>query len=248
MCSSYATSVFWPFGQPNHTSLKCWFIFNNSIPSPARPLLVIALNVSLFLSREVHARRSKSRCSPECRNSSKVQDFLLFTTHKLPPNYSLTDVIAGNVFSQAFGLHDGTDPTFRIAVVRALGYINRRAKVRWTKIKMALAGVHFVLAASGFLLLASGSSAAPMVCHFDSRGEARILIWPKQTRKHVIGLKSLFGFSTLCLQREELLTGWQLDGRLSAVYLSASRRRWLLRDVSTHTSWISVVWICIHIR
>lgn len=37
--------------------------------------------------------------------------------------------------------------------------------------KMELTGVHFVLAAAGFLLWASGGSAAPMECHFDSRGE-----------------------------------------------------------------------------
>lgn len=65
MCLSWATSVFWPFGHPNHThthtSLKCRFTFDNSILSPARPLLVIALDVSLFLSREVHAHRSTSR-------------------------------------------------------------------------------------------------------------------------------------------------------------------------------------------
>ena len=39
--------------------------------------------------------------------------------------------------------------------------------------KMELAGVHFVFAAAGFLLWASGGSAAPMVCHFDSRGETQ---------------------------------------------------------------------------
>lgn len=32
-------------------------------------------------------------------------------------------------------------------------------------------GVHFVLAAAGILLQASGGSAAPMQCHFDSRGK-----------------------------------------------------------------------------
>lgn len=37
--------------------------------------------------------------------------------------------------------------------------------------KMELTGVHFVLAAAGFLLWASSVSAAPMECHFDSRGE-----------------------------------------------------------------------------
>lgn len=106
--------------------------------------------------------------------------------------------------------------------------------------KMELTSVHFVLAASGFLLLASGSCAAPMVCHFDSRGEARSsqhLIWPEQNRKHIFGPKSVCGFSTLCLRWEELLTGRQLDGqRLSAVYLSASHRRRLLWDVSTRTT------------
>ncbi|XP_056884163.1 prostate-associated microseminoprotein [Takifugu flavidus] len=35
--------------------------------------------------------------------------------------------------------------------------------------KMELSVVHFVLAASGFLLWVGGSSAAPMVCNFDSR-------------------------------------------------------------------------------
>lgn len=37
--------------------------------------------------------------------------------------------------------------------------------------KMEPAGVHFVLAAAGILLQASGGSAAPMQCHFDSRGK-----------------------------------------------------------------------------
>lgn len=37
--------------------------------------------------------------------------------------------------------------------------------------KMELMGLHFVLAAAASLLWASGGSAAPMVCHFDSRGE-----------------------------------------------------------------------------
>ncbi|XP_068443323.1 prostate-associated microseminoprotein [Clinocottus analis] len=35
--------------------------------------------------------------------------------------------------------------------------------------KMELAGVHWMLAAAGFLLCAGGGSAAPMLCHFDSR-------------------------------------------------------------------------------
>ena len=37
--------------------------------------------------------------------------------------------------------------------------------------KMELSGLNFALAAVGFLLWTSGGSAAPMECHFDSRGE-----------------------------------------------------------------------------
>ncbi|XP_074480051.1 prostate-associated microseminoprotein [Sebastes fasciatus] len=35
--------------------------------------------------------------------------------------------------------------------------------------KMEIAGVNWVLAAAGFLLWTSGGSAAPMLCHFNSR-------------------------------------------------------------------------------
>lgn len=68
--------------------------------------------------------------------------------------------------------------------------------------KMELAGVHFVLAASGFLLLASGSSAAPMVCHFDSRGEARSsqhLIWPGNKIENMPLVLKVFVVLALCV-------------------------------------------------
>lgn len=115
--------------------------------------------------------------------------------------------------------------------------------------KMALAGVHFVLAASGFLLWVGSSSTAPMVCHFDSRGEARssqCLVWSEYNM--YLTKKSVCGSSTLCLWGEELLAGWQLDGRLSAVYLPASRRRRLLRDVSAHTTSMLLQSISLHYR
>lgn len=128
ICNFRFFLAFWP------TKPRVWNVDSHSvIPSPLLPALVIALDVSLFLSREVHARWSTSRCSPECCDGSRIQDSLLFTTHKSPPNHSLMDVIAGSVFSQTFGPRDGADPTFRIAFVRAFGCINKRAKVRWSR-------------------------------------------------------------------------------------------------------------------
>lgn len=242
VCFSQSTSVFWPFGQPDHTSLKCWFTFDNSIPSPARPLLVIALDVSLFLSREVHARRSTSTCSPECRNSSSTQDSLLFTTRKSPPNHSLMDVSVGSVFSQTFGPHDGADPTFRIAEPE--GCINKGAKERWTRWRWSSLVFTLFLQLQAFsywpvvvLLHPCCATLTPEV-----RPEA-LNTWfdLKENRKHVFSLKSVCGSSTLCLRWEELLTGRQLDGQgLSAVYLPASHRGRLLWDVSTPTT--SIPW------
>lgn len=67
--------------------------------------------------------------------------------------------------------------------------------------KMELSVVHFVLAASGFLLWVGGSSAAPMVCHFDSRGEAgcsQHLVWSGYNSKYVFCLK-VFVVLALCV-------------------------------------------------
>lgn len=50
-------------------------------------------------------------------------------------------------------------------------------KGRIDQMRMELAGVHFVLAAAGFLLWASGGSAASMECHFNSRGETPLWLW-----------------------------------------------------------------------
>lgn len=48
----------------------------------------------------------------------------------------------------------------------------RRRGSEWAVMKMELTGVNWVVVAAGFLLIwASGGSAAPLECHFDSRGE-----------------------------------------------------------------------------
>lgn len=52
------------------------------------------------------------------------------------------------------------------------GCKGRRGTRNWPdQKKMELAGVNWALAVVGFLLWSSGGSAAPMECHFNSRGE-----------------------------------------------------------------------------
>lgn len=236
MCLSQATSVFWPFGQPNHTHTSEMLIHVRSFHPLSCPPSLSHCTGCVIVSI------AGGSCPPkhiEGRNSSRIQDSLPFTTHKTPPNHSLMDVIAACVFSSLW-LHDGADPTFRTAVVRASGCINKRAKVRWTRWRWSALVFTLFLQLQGFsywpvvvLLHPWSATLTPEV-----RPEA-LNTWfdLNKMKTHALSPKSVCGFSTLCLRWEELLTGRQLDGRrLSAVYLSASRRRWLLWDVSTHTT------------
>lgn len=117
---------------------------------------------------------------------------------------------------------------------------------------MEIAGVNFVLAAAGFLLWTTGGSAAPMECHFNSRGEitrSKTFFLYLENKIHLYSTSAsyLCSFltsmccSTVCFWGEALLSGWNLDGRrLHAVHLSAPCWCRLLWDVSTQTT--SEVW------
>lgn len=97
---------------------------------------------------------------------------------------------------------------------------------------MELCGVYFVLAAAGILLQASGGSAAPMQCHFDSRGEDTTSFLGVVLPKTCFSYIPVCHFSRVCIWRKTLFNGWNLDGQhMYAVHLPAPSWCGLLWDV-----------------
>lgn len=173
-----------------------------------------------------------------------------------------TDGTADTLHSQVCGPHDGTSHTSTpwswTLKAYKWGKKRRRGITSWPDmIKMELSRVHLLLGAVGFLLWTSGGSAAPMECHFSSRGEIQFFVTLFKKKPKHLPLKKPHQFiknvlfwalpptmcssSSVCVWGEALLTGWNLDGqRLHAMHLSAPCWGRLLWDVSTQTD--GVIW------
>lgn len=68
--------------------------------------------------------------------------------------------------------------------------------------------MHFVLAAAGILLQASGGSAAPMQCHFDSRGKgAKGFVYDVLAKRRCLFQIAVCHCSSVCVRGETLLNG-----------------------------------------
>lgn len=64
---------------------------------------------------------------------------------------------------------------------------------------MELSRVHLLLGAVGFLLWTSGGSAAPMECHFSSRGEIQFFITLFKINPNIYLLKKTHQFIKKCI-------------------------------------------------
>lgn len=101
------------------------------------------------------------------------------------------DGTADTLHSQVCGPHDGASHTSTpwswTLKAYKWGKKRRRGITSWPDmIKMELSRVHLLLGAVGFLLWTSGGSAAPMECHFSSRGEIQFFITLfKKNPKHL---------------------------------------------------------------
>lgn len=179
------------------------------------------------------------------QNGAKIQDSLLFTqiTPSLIPQWmaSLTPSTARPV-----GHMTVLTPPPRCGRKKASGCINKGAKweggpeAEQTRWRWSSLGFTLCLQLQGFfcgpvvgLLHPWSATSTPEVrpqalkCYLDFYILKNMLFF----------FIAICCSSTVCVWGEALLTGWNLDGRLYAVHLSAPRRRRLLRDVSTQTTW-----------